>query len=103
MNVNKTRDHIIQEAINLLKSNIGSPSNFENPFNWSERVGPWGKTIKNLLIPPGAGDFVTPNKNTFVGQWYWDTMGTNLGLLRSGDDHLRKVALSMVENLFFKI
>ncbi|MGC9342775.1 MAG: trehalase family glycosidase, partial [Bacteroidales bacterium] len=44
--------------------------------------------------------FVTPNTKTFVGQWYWDTMGTNIGLLRSDNDNLRAVALSMVKNLF---
>lgn len=94
------REQIIKKAISLLKSNIISPANPDNKLNWSERTGPWGKTIENLLIPPEAGDFITPNKNTFVGQWYWDTMGTNVGLLRSDDDHLKKIAHSMVRNLF---
>lgn len=84
----------------MLKGNIISPANPGNELNWTVRKGPWGKTIRNLLLPPEAGDFVTPNKNTFVGQWYWDTMGTNAGLLRSQDNKLQNIAESMVKNLF---
>lgn len=94
------KDQITEKALLLLKSNIISPADPDNKLNWSERKGPSGKKIENLLVPPEAGDFITPNKNTFVGQWYWDTMGTNVGLLRSNDDQLKKVALSMVRNLF---
>ncbi|MFW5821121.1 MAG: trehalase family glycosidase [Bacteroidota bacterium] len=95
-----SRKQIISQAISLLKSNIIRPENPTDRLNWSERTGPWGKTIENLLTSPEAGAFITPNKNTFVGQWYWDTMGTNTGLLRSDDNELKNIAYSMLRNLF---
>lgn len=88
-------------ALNLLKENTFYPGGEGEKEIWTCRRGPWGREIRNLLLSPDAGPFVAPDKRNFTGQWYWDTMGINLGLLRSGDISLQETAVSMVKNLFY--